>query len=134
MTQAARHFLREHRIVSFKYVDVPHHGSANSNVKNVADRDLGLAGIPAEHYLISHCGNQHNPSLTTVTHILKSDQCQKLHFLYPARERSVSCCSCQECGNNIRTSKWHCECVSDFQRMIDIVRHADGPFKFFPFY
>ena len=46
---------------SFKYVDVPHHGSARSNVNNVAAEHRGLAGIPASNYLISHCGNHQNP-------------------------------------------------------------------------
>ena len=134
VTQAAQDFLRIHDMESFKFVDVPHHGSAHSNVTNVGDRDRGLAGIPAEHYLISHCGNHQNPSLRTVTHILKRDQCQKLHFLYPARRQPVTCSRCQECGNSIETCKWHCECVIDFQHKIDTALHDDGPFKFFPFY
>ena len=134
VTQAAKDFLRIHDMESFKYVDVPHHGSAHSNVTNVGDRDRGLAGIPAEHYLISHCGNHQNPSLRTVTHILKRDRCRKLHFLYPARKQSVSCRRCQECDNSIERRNWHCECVKDFQHKIDTALHDDGPFKFFPFY
>ena len=133
VTQAAKDFLWIHRMRSYKYVDVPHHGSAKSNVEKVDHQDRGLAGIPADNYLISHCGNHQNPSLTTVTHILKSDQCQKLHFLYPARRQPVACSSCQECGNNVKTNNWHCECVKDFQHMIDTALHDDGPFKVFPF-
>ena len=113
VTEAAQDFLHIHRMESFEYVDVPHHGSANSKVKDVDDRDLGLARIPAKHYLISHCGNHQNPSLTTVTHILKHGKCRKLHFLYPSRKVSVSCRSCQECCNIIETRNWHCECVID---------------------
>ena len=87
VTKAAQDFLRIHCMESFRYVDVPHHGSANSNVKKVDDRDLGLAGIPAEHYLISHCGNHHNPSFQTVKDILKREDREiTLHFLYERRK------------------------------------------------
>ena len=58
VTEAAQDFLKAHPdITSFKYVDVPHHGSEHSNIKNVDKKDLGLASIPAQNYLISHCGN-----------------------------------------------------------------------------
>ena len=133
VTKAAQDFLRIHRLTSFKYVDVPHHGSANSNVKKVDLRDRGLAGIPAFNYLISHCGNRHNLSLTTVTHILKSDQCKKLHFLYPARKQPVSS-SCKECGTDSNTRNWCCKCVIEYQYKIYETLHGNGPFKFFPFY
>ena len=129
VTQAADDFLCIHRMESFKYVDVPHHGSARSNVKDVDKEDLGLAGIPAKHYLISHCGNHHNPSLTTVTHILIRDKCEKLHFLYPSRRQHVSC---SKCGKH-KTHNWHCECVINFRCEIDTALHVDGPFKFFAF-
>ena len=129
VTQAAQDFLDNHDDIDFfKYVDVPHHGSACSNVKKVDQRDYGLAGIPALNYLISHCGNHQNPSLTTVTHILKN-KCQKLDFLYPLRKQPVSCRSCQE----FSTQNWYCECVSEFRPKIDTELHDSGPFKFFPF-
>ena len=135
VTQSAQDFLGFHRMESFKYVDVPHHGSAKSNVDDVNQEDRGLARIPAEHYLISHRGNHHNPSLTTVTHILKSDQCQKLHFLYPSKNVPVSCRSCQECGNHIETHNWHCDCVREFRHKIDTALYVDvnEPSRFFPF-
>ena len=83
VTKAAQDFLKAHPdIRSFKYVDVPHHGSEHSNVTNVDKKDLGLAGIPAQNYLISHCGNHQNPSFTTVRHIVERETCVKLHFLY----------------------------------------------------
>ena len=132
VTEAAQDFLGRHGMITFKYVDVPHHGSAKSNVDDVNQEDRGLARIPAEHYLISHCGNRHNPSLTTVTHILKRDQCQKLYFLYPSRNVPVSCRSCQECDNDSHTSEWHCECVREFQHKIKTVP-LNGRFKFFKF-
>ena len=133
VTQAAQDFLHIHDMESFKYVDVPHHGSAKSNVDDVDKNDHGLAGIPAFNYLISHCGNRQNPSLTTVTHILKRDQCQKLHFLYPARKQPVSS-SCKECGTNSNTRNWRCKCVIEYQYKIYGTLHGNGPFKFFPFY
>ena len=134
-TQAAQGFLADHDMSSFKYVDVPYHGSARSNVNNIAAEHRGLAGIPASNYLISHCGNHQNPSMMTVTHILRRDSCQKLHFLYAARKRSVSCHSCGECGTSTVTptvstvtSNWYCECVAANRHKIDTTLNDNGPF------
>ena len=146
VTEAARDFLRIHRMDSFKYVDVPHHGSANSNVKNVAVADRGMAGIPAEHYLISHCGNHHNPSFQTVKDILQKENCKTLHFLYQRRMSKPSVkpnkpppgISCQECkvGHTTTTENWHCNCVrKEEQAKISLPHtcHYWECFKFFPF-
>ena len=133
VTEAARDFLRIHGMKKFKYVDVPHHGSAKSNVNNVAAEHRGLAGIPASNYLISHCGNHQNPSMMTVTHILRRDSCQKLHFLYAARKRSVSCRSCGECDACAVTYDWYCECMAANRHKIDTALNDNGPFKFFEF-
>ena len=119
VTQAAQDFLHIHRMESFKYVDVPHHGSANSNVKKVNPEDRGLARIPAEHYLISHCGNHHNPSFQTVKDILKREDREiTLHFLYERRKyepkKDHRTCSDKKCKGTSKTAKqnWYCTCVS----------------------
>ena len=146
VTEAAQDFLADYRMKSFKYVDVPHHGSARSNVMDVACANRGLAGIPAEQYLISHCGNHHNPSFQTVKHILTRKECKILHFLYKERKRKppvknariVPGVSCQECqvGNTTTTENWHCNCVRG--KMLDKIAvpltcHYWECFKFFPF-
>ena len=131
VTEAAQDFLKLSKIECFKYVDVPHHGSAHSNVTDVDGAHRGLAGIPADNYLISHNGNHQNPSFQTVTDILRSDKCQKLHFLYPQRERALSCRQHGTCR-----SSWHCpQCVEaqDQQDKIDTRLHANGLYKFFSF-
>ena len=146
VTEAARDFLADHGMDSFKYVDVPHHGSARSNVENVDDEDRGLAGIPAEQYLISHCGNHQNPSFQTVKDILTRGECQILHFLYQERKRkprvqnarTVPGVSCQECqvGNTTTTENWHCNCVCEemlAKIAVPLTCHYWECFKFFPF-
>ena len=122
VTKAARRFLDDHDgIDSFKYVDVPHHGSANSNVKDVKRKYRGLAGIPAERYLISHCGNHHNPSFQTVKDILQRRDCKYLHFLYEKRNYTpngspttkLPGISCKKCRVSHRTTQdWYCKCVT----------------------
>ena len=145
VTEAAQDFLRIHRMESFKYVDVPHHGSANSNVKKVNPEDRGLARIPAEHYLISHCGNHHNPSFQTVKDILKREDYSTLHFLYkernskpPVRDppvRTPPGICCQECGfgHNTTTRNWHCACVNEEEVKDKIKCHYQECFVFFRF-
>ena len=133
VTQAAQDFLAldDHGMKSFKYVDVPHHGSARSNVENVDDEDRGLAGVPAKQYLISHCGDHQNPSFQTVADIIQSDKCNELHFLYPQRRQALSCNTCEERD----TKNWHCRCVTakQAQDKIDKTLHGNERFKFFPF-
>ena len=104
VTQAAKDFLCIHRMRSFKYVDVPHHGSANSNVEKVDHQDRGLAGIPADNYLISHWGNHQNLSFQTVKDILKREDCRYLYFLYkernstpPVKNPPVEDCPVEDC-------------------------------------
>ena len=146
VTEAARDFLADHGMESFKYVDVPHHGSARSNVMDVACANRGLAGIPAQQYLISHCGNHHNPSFQTVKDILTRGECQILHFLYKERKRkppvknarTVPGISCKECqvGNTTTTENWHCNCVREEMQAkiaVPLTCHYWECFKFFPF-
>ena len=130
VTEAAQCFLADHGMDFFKYVDVPHHGSARSNVMDVAAEHCGLAGIPAQQYLISSCGNHQNPSFQTVADIIQSDKCKKLHFLYPQRRHALSCRTCEERD----TKSWHCRCVTEEQAQdkIDITLHGNERF-FFPF-
>ena len=153
VTQAARGFLDNHGMRSFEYVDVQHHGSAKSNVEKVHDRDRGLAGIPAEHYLISHCGNHHNPSFQTVKDILKREDREIiLHFLYKRRKYeppvknprgpksgkkpSKPGIACKECGvgHTTTTRNWHCTCVKK-DDVEDKIRFPDDHecFVFSPF-
>ena len=143
VTKAALDFRRIHRMDSFKYVDVPHHGSAKSNVTDVAEDERGMAGIPAEHYLISHCGNHQNPSFQTVKDILQERHCKTLHFLYQRRkpsEKLPSCkppgISCQECkvGHTTTTDNWHCNCVKEEeQAKISLPHTHEEKYIFFPF-
>ena len=148
VTEAARDFLADHGMESFKYVDVPHHGSAKSNVEKVDDEDRGLAGIPAEQYLISHCGDHQNPSFQTVKDILTREECQILHFLYQERKRKprvknatghrIPGISCKECqvGNTTTTENWHCNCVREEMQAkiaVPLTCHYWECFKFFPF-
>ena len=145
VTKAAQDFRRIHGMDSFEYVDVPHHGSANSNVKKVAVADRGMAGIPAEHYLVSHCGNHRNPSFQTVKDILQKENCKTLHFLYQRRMSKPSVkppnkppprISCQECkvGHTTTTENWHCNCVQvEEQAKISLPRTHEEKYIFFPF-
>ena len=134
VTQAARGFLDNHGMRSFEYVDVPHHGSAKSNVEKVHDRDRGLAGIPAEHYLISHCGNHHNLSFQTVKDILKRKDCKiTLQFLYQERNskppvrhgRNQPGISCKQCevSHTTTTQNWHCTCMSEAKIRVPLTCH-----------
>ena len=146
VTKAAKEFLCIHDMESFKYVDVPHHGSANSNVENVDQEDRGLAGIPAENYLISHCGNHHNPSFQTVKDILQGETCKTLYFLYKRRnyEPRKDCpfcippplsCRRNECEVTRETIRnWYCTCVSERERRKIRYPREQECFVFFPFY
>ena len=139
VTQAAQDFLRIHGMESFKYVDVPHHGSARSNVKNIVDDgDLGLAHIPADHYLISHWGNHQNPSFQTVKDILKREDREiTLHFLYERRKyepiKDHRTCSDKKCKNTREIAKrnWYCTCVSKEQAKIRYPR--EHKYEYFGF-
>ena len=126
-------------------MDEPHHGSANSNVKDVELIYCGLAGIPAEYYLISHCGNHDKPSFQTMKDILKREDCRTLHFLYqernfkpPVRDPPVPKppgISCQECGvsHTTTTQNWHCTCMSEANIRVPLTCHFWECFVFFPF-
>ena len=149
VTQAVQDFLRIHCMASFKYVDVPHHGSGKSNVKNVDDGDLGLARITADHYLISHRGNHENPSFQTVKDILKREDHEiTLHFLYERRKYEppvkdppvpkppgIFCKEC-EVGHTTTTQNWHCTCMSEREKAkirVPLTHHYRECFVFFPF-
>ena len=98
------------------------------------DRDRGLAGIPAEHYLISHCGNHHNPSFQTVKDILKRKDCKiTLQFLYQERNskppvrhgRNQPGISCKQCevSHITTTQNWHCTCMSEANIRVPLTCH-----------
>ena len=147
VTEAAQDFLADNpEIKFFKYVDVPHHGSARSNSTKVPGEHLGLRGIPAEQYLISHCGNRQNPSFQTVKEILQSKECRVLHFLYRERGPSTQknhpknppgvCCKECKVGYTDETKKWHCDCAcmecDEVQAKINLPLE-DEKHKYFPF-
>ena len=145
VTQAAKDFLWIHRMRSYKYMDVPHHGSAKSNVEKVDHQDRGLAGIPADNYLISHWGNHQNPSFQTVKDILQRETCRTLYFLYKRRKyeprkdrpfRIMPCLSCSEekCKVTRETIRnWYCTCVSKTERRKIRYPREQECYVFFPF-
>eukprot|EP00118_Oscarella_pearsei_P019749 m.211331 g.211331 ORF g.211331 m.211331 type:complete len:706 (+) comp39758_c0_seq5:329-2446(+) len=134
VSKAAETFLDDSGLPQFKYVDVPHHGSAKSNIEDVCRHDLGMNSIPAKNYLISSCGNHQNPSFQTITNILKRTE-SKLYFLYQNRLRPKECRrhqsatshKCDDEGGG--RLKWWCECVDQHQLQIE---RKDGmvPFSF----
>lgn len=156
VTDAAKKFLSySDKFDRFKYVDVPHHGSWPSNGIHIYSTDKekehvlvnnsirGLAQVPADHYLLSHNGQNVTPSPLTIADILtthsKDPEFHNLHFVYPRRKNTKSQ-RCAKCGCD--KLSWSCTCVKDghectciqkaLKGKIDTQPSDMGNFKFFP--
>lgn len=113
VTKAAEQFMNDKGIEEFEYVDVPHHGSWNSNGENVEDNMRGLACIPSKNYLLSSNGSTVTAKRKTVIDILKSPKCKKLHFLYEERQNDKwKVPTCDQCETGPSEKTWKC-CITD---------------------
>ncbi|KAJ3377023.1 hypothetical protein HDU92_008689, partial [Lobulomyces angularis] len=122
LSAAAKSFLERKHIPYFEYMDIPHHGSANSNVysdnkeNTIEQARNGFSSFKSRKYVLSHNGgpngNKIVPKFITITTILQEKHTySKLYFLTEKRKKTLNCTHCR-----VDSTNWVCNCPNNAQK------------------